>query len=62
MYRKNFHEYLENIQNPDDLSYIYGQQKNEILNKLQAKKAANSIIQKAAFSIAVTELQKALKI
>lgn len=61
MIRKNFHEYLETQQNPDDLAYIYGLQKKKIIQKLQTQETKDLSIQEAAAAI-VKEVQQALKI
>ena len=61
MIRKNFHEYLETQQNPDDLVYIYGLQKKKLLQKIQTQETNDFFIQEAAAAI-VKEVQQALKI
>ena len=61
MIRKNFHKYLESQQNPDDLVYIYGLQKKNIIQKNQTKKTNDLLIQEAATAI-VKEVQQLLKI
>lgn len=61
MIRKNFHEYLETQQNPDDLVYIYGLQKKKIVHKIQTQETNDLFIQEAAAAI-VKEVQQALKI
>ena len=61
MIRKNFHKYLESQQNPDNLVYIYGLQKKNIIQKNQTKETNDLLIQEAATAI-VKEVQQLLKI
>ena len=61
MIRKNFHKYLESQQNPDDLVYIYGLQKKNIIQKNQTQGTNDLLIQEAANAI-VKEVQQMLKI
>lgn len=61
MIRKNFHEYLETQQNPDNLVYIYGLQKKKLVQKIQTQETNDLFIQEAAAAI-VKEVQQALKI
>ena len=60
MIRKNFHEYLETQQNPDDLVYLYGLQKKKIVQKVQTQETNDLFIQEAAAAL-VKEVQQALK-
>lgn len=51
MYRKSFHDYLESIQDPNDLICKYGHTKKELIENLQAPQLADQIAEQATAAI-----------